>query len=56
LDHPSTDTKEDKAKAMPASPFGPLPEEVGSAIVIQNASDEFYVVGYGVKLDFALNE
>ncbi len=41
---------------MPASPFGPLPEEIASAIVIQNASDEFYVVGYGVKLDFALNE
>jgi hypothetical protein len=53
---PSTDIKEDKAKAMPASPFGPLPEEIGSAIVIQNASDEFYVVGYGVKLDFALND
>lgn len=53
---PSTETKEDKAKAMPAGPFGPLPEEIGSAIVIQNASDEFYIVGYGVKLDFALKD
>lgn len=53
---PSTETKEDKSKAIPASPFGPLPEEIGSAIIIQNAIDEFYVVGYGVKLDFALNE
>lgn len=50
------ENKEEKAKAMPAGPFGSLPEEIGSAIVIQNASDEFYVVGYGVKFDFALKE
>lgn len=53
---PSTETKEDKAKAMPAGPFGPLPEDISSAIVIQNAADEFYVVGYGVKLHFELKE
>ena len=38
---PTSETKEDKAKAMPAGPFGPLPEDIGSAIVIQNAADEF---------------
>ncbi|MDZ7879940.1 MAG: DUF5597 domain-containing protein [Saprospiraceae bacterium] len=53
---PSNQTKEDKAKQMPAGPFGPLPEDISSAIIIQNATDEFYVVGYGVKLHFELKE
>ncbi len=53
---PSVETKEDKAKAMPAGPFGPLPEDISSAIIIQNSVDEFYVVGYGVKLHFELKE
>ena len=53
---PSAENKEDKAKAMPASPFGPLPEDISSAIIIQNSADEFYVVGYGVKLHFELKE
>lgn len=53
---PASEPKEDKAKAMPAGPFGALPEDIGSAILIQNAADEFYVVGYGVKLHFELKE
>lgn len=53
---PTTETKEDKAKSMPAGPFGPLPEDISSAIIIQNTSDEFYAVGYGVKLHFELKE
>jgi hypothetical protein len=53
---PTSETKEDKAKAMPTGPFGALPEDIGSAILIQNAADEFYVVGYGVKLHFELKE
>ncbi|MEZ5044784.1 MAG: DUF5597 domain-containing protein [Saprospiraceae bacterium] len=43
-------------KALPAGPFGPIPEDIGSAMVIQLAPDEFYVVGYGVKFHFDLKE
>lgn len=53
---PSPETKDDKPKAMPAGPFGQLPEDISSAIIIQNTADEFYVVGYGVKLHFELKE
>lgn len=56
LGPPTTETKDDKAKSMPAGPFGPLPEDISSAIVIQNTADEFYAVGYGVKLHFELKE
>jgi Domain of unknown function (DUF5597)/Beta-galactosidase len=40
----------------PPTPFGSTPKGIGSAIIIQNAVDEFYVVGYGLKLNFALKE
>ena len=54
---PTTEPKEaDKAKAMPAGPFGALPEDISSAIIIQDGPDEFIVVGYGVKLGIALKE
>ncbi len=43
------------APAAPA-PFGSVPKGIGSAIVIQQGTDEFYVVGYGVKLNFRLKE
>lgn len=56
LGPPSNESKEDKAKSMPSGPFSPLPEDISSAIIIQNATDEFYVVGYGVKLHFELKE
>ena len=53
---PTPETKDEKPKAMPAGPFGALPEDIGSAILIQSGADECYVVGYGVKLNFALKE
>lgn len=53
---PSPEAKDEKQKAMPAGPFGPLPEDISSAIIIQNTADEFYVVGYGIKLHFELKE
>jgi beta-galactosidase GanA len=53
---PSPEAKDEKTKAIPAGPFGPLPEDLSSAIVIQNTTDEFYVVGYGVKVHFELKE
>lgn len=53
---PPTETKEEKPKPVPTSPFGPLPEEFGSAIIIQNTDNEIFIVGYGVKIDFALDE
>lgn len=56
LGPPPTENKEDKAKAMPAGPFGPLPEDISSAIIIQSGADEFYVVGYAAKFHFALKE
>lgn len=44
-------------KAPPAaSPFGGLPKEMGAAIIIQNTADEFYILGYGVKVHFALKD
>lgn len=53
---PPAENKEDKAKAMPASPFGPLPEDISSAIILQSSADEFYFVGYAAKFHFALKE
>ncbi|MES2796162.1 MAG: DUF5597 domain-containing protein [Bacteroidota bacterium] len=53
---PPSETKDEKPKPVPASPFGQLPEEIGSAIIVQNADNEFFIVGYGIKMDFALNE
>jgi Domain of unknown function (DUF5597)/Beta-galactosidase len=40
----------------PPTPFGSIPKGIGSAIILQNGADEFYVVGYGLKLNFALKE
>ena len=45
----------EKEKAAPA-PFGVVPEGLGSAIIIQPKQDEFYIVGYGVNLNFAFKE
>lgn len=42
--------KEEPAPAF--SPFGPLPTGLGSAIIIENKKNEFYIIGYGVKLHF----
>ena len=42
--------------AAPPVPFGGPPKPLGSAMIIQHSADEFYVVGYGVKLNFALKE
>ncbi|MFN8346920.1 MAG: DUF5597 domain-containing protein [Spirosomataceae bacterium] len=43
-------------EAPPAepTPFGSIPKGIGAALLIQNGADEFYVAGYGVKLNFAL--
>jgi hypothetical protein len=45
-------------EAPPAAPapFGSVPKGIGSALLIQQSTDEFFVVGYGVKLNFALKE
>lgn len=50
LGPPPAETNEE-AKPMP---FGALPEGLASAMLIQNDENEFYIIGYGVKLDFAL--
>lgn len=42
--------------AAPPVPFGGPPKPLGSAMIIQHSADEFYVIGYGVKLNFALKE
>jgi hypothetical protein len=38
----------------PPNPFAGLPKDYGSAIIIRNSVDEFYIVGYGLRVDFAL--
>jgi hypothetical protein len=45
---------EPEPEAMPAGPFGPLPEKLGAAMVIQTAADEFILAGYGVKFGIRL--
>lgn len=45
-----------EAPAAAPAPFGSVPKGIGSAILIQQSADEFFVVGYGVKLNFALKE
>lgn len=45
---------ESKEQGPPPNPFAGLPKDYGSAIIIQNGKDEFYVVGYGLRVDFAL--
>jgi len=53
---PGPNTPPADKPAPPTSPFGGLPKDMGAALIIQNAEDEFYIVGYGVKLNFALKE
>lgn len=52
---PQVPSTNEASPAAPA-PFGSVPKGIGAAIVIQNGADEFYIVGYGVKLNFALKE
>lgn len=53
---PGPNTPTADKPALPASPFGGLPKDMGAALIIQQAADEFYIVGYSVKLNFALKE
>ncbi|MFX0557817.1 DUF5597 domain-containing protein [Maribacter sp. CXY002] len=53
---PMPATADGEDEAMPAGPFGPLPKNIGSAMVIQDAPNEFYILGYGVKFGFELKE
>ncbi len=45
---------QEEQKSPPPNPFAGLPKDYGSAIVIRNSDDEFYIVGYGLRIDFSL--
>jgi hypothetical protein len=45
----------DEKQAAPA-PFGTVPKGLASSIIIQSDTDEFYFIGYGVRLNFELKE
>ncbi len=47
---PKPETQQDP----PSNPFAGLPKDYGAAIVVQNSADEFYILGYGLRVDFAL--
>jgi beta-galactosidase GanA len=45
---------QEEQKGPPPNPFAGLPKDYGAAIIIMNNPDEFYIVGYGLRVDFAL--
>jgi hypothetical protein len=53
---PPANQAQNPPSAPSSSPFGSLPKGIGSALIIQNGPDEFLIVGYGLKLEFALKE
>lgn len=48
--------QEAKQQGPPPNPFAGLPKDYGAAIILLNSPDEFYVIGYGLRIDFALKE
>ncbi len=45
---------QEEQKGPPPNPFAGLPKDYGSAIIIMNSPDEFYIIGYGLRIDFSL--
>ena len=45
---------QEEQKSTPPNPFAGLPKDFGAAIIMMNSPDEFYIAGYGLRVDFAL--